>query len=52
MIGEEIGKSIDYWLGERIIARESSFYIDGEAGRIMKFSSNGERKKNVAACKE
>lgn len=53
MIGEETGKSFDYWLGESIIAKESSFHIDGKAGRIIKLSNNGGGwAENVAACKE
>lgn len=44
MIGEETGKIIDYWLGESFIARESSFRIHSEAGRIIKLSNNGKEK--------
>ena len=51
MIGEETGESSDYSLGESLIARDSSFHIDGEAGRIIKLSNNG-GEKSAAPCKE
>lgn len=44
MIGEETGKSFDYWLGESIIARESRFHINGKAGRIIKLQTMGKKR--------